>query len=63
MYSILLKWWTRDKDNLPTLPYFTKMINGSTLKECMREVEEFRYTHDLFTYTRAEIVDVVKEGE
>lgn len=58
MYEILLKWWTRDKNNLPTLPYYTKLIEGDTLKECMAEVHSFKNTHDLFTFTKAEIIDV-----
>lgn len=61
MYTILLKWWTRGKDNLPTLPYYTKFITGDTLKQCMKEVRSFKDTHDLFTYTKAEIVDVAEE--
>lgn len=61
MYTILLKWWTRDKDNYAKSPYYTKTITGSTLKECMNEVAAYRYTHDLFKFTQAEIIDVTED--
>lgn len=61
MYTILLKWWTRDKNYYAKPPCYTKTITGSTLKECMKEVRDYQYTHDLFEYTRAEIVDVTED--
>lgn len=61
MYKIMLKWWTRGKDWRPVLPCYTKCVQGDTLKECMNKVNDLKYTHDLFTFTKIDIVDVTEE--
>lgn len=63
MYTILLKWWTRDKDFYAIPPDYTKTITGDTLKECMNKVADFKLKHDVYKYTAAEIVDVTEENE
>ena len=57
--TITLSYYKRKEDFKPDYSCkYLKKFSGDTAGECMRQVEEFKYTHNLAEYTRTEIINV-----
>ena len=58
--TVYIQWWDRNDDFTPN--YFNEAhhgnIHGANAAECMAQIRNLKYNHDLIKYTAIEIVEI-----
>ncbi len=57
--TIIVRYWRRKSSFEPDYnKQIEKEFVGDTARECMRQIHDYRYHHDLAKYTELEIINV-----